>query len=187
MNTEYLGGAHDIVKRFFCETMRSLDYTIYIDPMWLNPNDERDGELFALLGVKHIRHQSARPGRTCLLIDPAIGVAERPNRTHVSLDRIADELVRHSIVFALDQSFSRSTDRQVQMSRKLTTLARRGVAAFYYDSSAKFLFASRTASHLESVKLRLRAMGVPEQRIFEGLRESRRVVPADAQASPLVA
>ncbi len=183
MNPEYFGGAHDIVKRFFCETMRSLDYTIYIDPMWLDPNDERDGELFALLDVRHVRHFAARPGRTCLIIDPAIGVAERANRTHVSLDRIADELARHSIVFALDQSFSRSTDRQVQMSRKLATLERRGVAAFYYDSSAKFLFASRTASHLESVKLRLRAMGVPQQRIFDGLRETRRTASADTQAT----
>jgi hypothetical protein len=32
MRPEFLGDSYDIVKRFFCETLRSLGYTVYIDP-----------------------------------------------------------------------------------------------------------------------------------------------------------
>jgi hypothetical protein len=34
MRPEFLGDSFDIVKRFFGETLRSLGYTVYIDPLF---------------------------------------------------------------------------------------------------------------------------------------------------------
>lgn len=34
MRPEFFGDSYDIVKRFFCETLRSLGDTVYIDPLF---------------------------------------------------------------------------------------------------------------------------------------------------------
>ncbi len=174
MNPEQLGESCDIVKRFFCETMRSLDYTMYIDPMLPPESEGADSEILALFGARDARHYQPRGTRSCLLIDADKGISTRQGTKHVSFNHIAREAKRHSVVLVSDQSFSRSTDRKVQMARKLREMNLRDLYAFYYDSNVKFLFASRNESHLESVKLRLRAMGLPDRRLFTGLDDARR-------------
>lgn len=166
MNPKYRGDSYDIVKRFFCEALRTLGYTVYIDPMLTGEWPGNEAEFYAFLGVKHVRSFKSNHSRTALFIDPDTGVSERASVTHASFDRLAQSLEQHTIVFAFDQSFSRSSKPEEQMIRKLTELKSRGCKGFYYDSHARFLFASRTDNHLQSLQEHLLALGLPDSRVL---------------------
>jgi hypothetical protein len=167
MNPDYLGDSYDIVKRFFCEALRTLGYVVYIEPMLTGEWSGSDAEFYAFLGVKHVRNFGTQHSRTALFIDPDTGVSGRASITHTSFDQLARSLEQHTIVFVFDQSFSRSSAPKEQMVRKLTELKSRGCEAFYYNSHARFLFTSRTGNHLQSLQDYLHSLGLPNSRILQ--------------------
>jgi hypothetical protein len=168
MNPYYRGDSYDIVKRFFCEALRTLGYAVYIEPMFTGEWSGIDADFYAFLGVKHVRNFESNHSRTALFIDPDKGVSGRVSVMHTSFDRLAQSLEQHTIVFAFDQSFSRSSKpkEKEQMVRKLAELKSRGCEAFYYDSHARFLFASRTGNDLQALQDHLHSLGLPESRIL---------------------
>ena len=87
-----------------------------------------DADFYAFLGVKHVRNFESNHSRTALFIDPDKGVSGRVSVMHTSCDRLAQSLEQHTIVFAFDQSFSRSSKpkEKEQMVRKLAELKSRG-------------------------------------------------------------
>ncbi|WP_242512299.1 hypothetical protein [Pseudolysobacter antarcticus] len=172
MNIQYVGDSYDIVKRFFCEALRALKYTVYIDPMSTDEWKSSDTRSFyKFLGVQHA-DACDKPGRrTALLFDPDTGLSEKKSKKHLSFVRLEQALVEqslaHGIVFVFDQSFSRGSDleKQKKMRHKLDLLNKGKCFGFYYNSHASFLFASSKESHLLALQRHLKKLGLPEFRI----------------------
>ena len=150
MNPKYLGDSYDLVKRHFCQALQALGYTVYAD---LRPTGEWDGNdqlLYRLLGAHAHTEHPIHPA--ALFIDPDTGVARQDTRSHVSFQTIASRCSAWEIVFAFDQSFSRSQPPRIQIEAKLATLRDLGCSGFYYDSHARFLFTSRSIAPLRRLR-----------------------------------
>ena len=131
MRPEFLGDSFDIVKRFSCETLRSLGFAVYIDPMFKGGWSGQEVGFYKFLGVEpYVEAQPSR-GLTALFLDPGTGVNEKGGQAHVSYDRLAAETKRHALVFSFDQAFSRAGEADPKLYAKLNALAERGCAAFY--------------------------------------------------------
>jgi hypothetical protein len=164
MNSDWFGDSYDIVKRFFVGELRSLGYTVYIDPMPSGDWDPVEPAFLTFLGARHARDNQPS-GRSALLLDPDTGIADRRSRSHASISVIVGHLTRHEIVFVFDQSFSRSTDPRAQVLAKLGQLRQHGAHGFYYDSHARFLFASLSADRLNTLRGAILEVGVPSHRL----------------------
>jgi hypothetical protein len=168
VNPRYLGDSYDIVKRFFCEALRGLGYTVFIDPTFTSLLNEKEGSFYSFLGVKPLGERSTDGPLTALFLDPDTGVGSRDGARHVSLSRIGRELQHYAIVFAFDQAFSRQSKPKDVMALKLSALRELGCSGFFYDSHARFLFASGDPIRLASLRRRLFDLGLPGSR-FVGL------------------
>lgn len=166
MHPSYLGDSYDIVKRFFCEALRRLGYTVYIDPMFTGEWSGQEASLYKFLGVQRLHGGGVTASAaTALFLDPDTGVNGKGGRRHASFERVATEALKHQIVFAFDQGFSRATLPKTQIEKKLAAMLARGCRAFYYDSHARFIFASRDGKELERLRAELVSQGLPNTRL----------------------
>lgn len=166
MNQRYLGDSYDIVKRFFCSVLREQGYDVFVDPIFTG--EWRANEklsYYRFLGAEPIPHHAAAQGPTALLLDPDTGVSKRARMRYLSFGAIARLLEVYRIILAFDQSFSRNCSPAGQIKQKLDTLAMQGCKAFYYDSHARFLFASRSAKAIDQLYKRLIDHGLPKARL----------------------
>ncbi|MFZ5875664.1 MAG: hypothetical protein ACOYXU_04550 [Nitrospirota bacterium] len=165
MNRDWFGDSYDIVKRFFVGALRSLGYTVHVDPMPTGDWESTESAFLEFLGARHIREaQSA--DKSALFLDPDTGIAARQSRRHTSIPSIASHLERHAIVFVFDQSFSRSADSLPQLQAKLRELHELGAQGFYYNSHARFLFSSLSAERLRALHEALLKAGLPAHRLI---------------------
>lgn len=167
MHPDYLGDSYDIVKRFFCEALRSLGYTVYIDPMFTGEWSGQETAFYRFLGVERLTSAPTSSTPTALFLDPDTGVNRKGSRSHVSYKRVVNEAQKHKIVFAFDQGFSRGTAPEPQIREKIEALAALGCSAIYYDSHARFLFVSRERSELKKLRSELVGQGLPSSRFIE--------------------
>jgi hypothetical protein len=167
MRPEFLGDSYDIVKRFFCETLRSLGYTVYIDPQITGDWSGQETTFYRFLGVEPRAGAKSASPLTALFLDPDTGVNEKGSLSHVSYERLAAEAKSYALVFAFDQAFSRAGDAGAKLQTKLNALAELGCAALYYASHAHFLFVSRDHEHLQRLRSELVSLGLPPSRIVE--------------------
>jgi hypothetical protein len=167
MRPEFLGDSYDIVKRFFCETLRSLGYTVYIDPLFTGDWSGEEKTFYRFLGVEPYGGEKHASESTALFLDPDTGVNEKGSLAHVSYGRLVDEAKNHSIVFAFDQAFSRAGEAGPKLQAKLNEVARRGCAALYYASHAHFLFVSRDRKRLDRLRSEFLSRGLPASRLIE--------------------
>jgi hypothetical protein len=165
VNPLYLGDSYDVVKRFFCDALRNLGYAVYVDPMFTGEWAGEDEAFGKFLGAAHILHRDPTHSRTALFVDPDTGVKNTATTAHVSFERLAQALSDHIIVFAFDQSFSRSATPREQMTQKLAEMRSRHCHGFYYDSHARFLFVSRDNSALKVLEQYLCDLGLPKFRL----------------------
>jgi hypothetical protein len=165
MNPNYLGDSYDIVKRYFCEAMRLLGYHVYVDPM---PTGDWCGQIDMFLRFLNARsHTELTKQPAALFLDPDTGVRSgKETEFHTSLQRVASECMRYDLVFAFDQSFSRSSPPRLQMDAKLSALAKLGCFGMYYDSHARVLFASRNSERIVQLSKLLVDQGLPAQRLL---------------------
>ena len=168
MNPRYLGDSFDIVKRFFCETIKGLGYEVFIDPMFTGKWGEEVSTFYRFLSIRHVRELSSGKQPSALFLDPDTGVNERGSRRHVSFDRLASELETHALVFAFDQAFSRQVDLRKVIRTKLEAMSARGCYGLYYDSHARFLFVTKEASGIVVLSQRLHNLGIPASRLVQG-------------------
>ena len=124
----------------------------------------REEDFHRLLGLKSTRPPEDRTMKRCLFLDPDTGLNERGGKQHASLERIAREAQEHDLVFAFDQSFSRQASPQEVMRKKMKLLAQHAVHSLYYDSHARFLFASRHEVPLQELLSHLIQVGMPRTR-----------------------
>jgi hypothetical protein len=167
MRPEFLGDSYDIVKGFFCETLRSLGYAVYIDPLFTGDWSGQETTFYRFLGVEPYVGTKPAFGSTALFLDPDTGVNEKGSSSHVSYERLINEAKNHSIVFAFDQAFSRAGETGPKLQAKLDQLTQRGCAALYYASHAHFLFISCERQRLDKLRGELLSRGLPASRLVE--------------------
>jgi len=168
MNPCYLGDSFDIVKRFFCKTVKGLGYDVFIDPMLTGKWEEKkEITFYRFLGVRHVREWSSRKRPSALFGDPDTGVKKQRSSKHVSFDKLASELETHTLVFAFDQSFSHGADAGKVIRGKLDAMRARGCHGLYYNSHARFLFVAQQAARLALLRQRLHKLGMPASRLVE--------------------
>ena len=167
MNLNFLGDSYDLVKRFFCHELRTLGYVVVTDPMFTGTWNDREQDFYRLIGA--IRRESTLhvSDQSALFLDPDTGINTKGGRQHVSFDRLAQEASAFAIVFAFDQSFSRQTELFQVMKSKLAELERLGCHAMYYNSHARFLFASKQKRCLRELRAHLLSLGLPPERLLE--------------------
>lgn len=186
MRPEFLGDTFDIAKRFFCEALRSLGFTVYVDPLFTGDWSGQEKTYYQFLGVEPYTDGRAPRGMTALFLDPDTGVNERGSHSHVSYDRLAVEAKNHSLVFSFDQAFSRAGEAGPKLQVKLNAMAERGCAALYYASHAHFLFVSRKHVHLRRLRTHLLSLGLPESRLVEAVPNRNRAGRAQERRAPLI-
>jgi hypothetical protein len=170
MNRYFFGDSYDLVKRFFCRELKSLGYVVAIDPMFTGAWGGDKRKFFRLVGVKpEAKARGISPGGV-LFLDPDTGVHERGGERHVSLRRVAEEASKYEVVFSFDQSFSYGGNARAAMLKKFAILKSLGCHAMYYDSHARFLFASRGRTPLRALRAHLVSLGLPADRLVESAR-----------------
>jgi hypothetical protein len=163
MKPHYLGDSYDIVKRYFCEALRLLGYSVYADLLPTGNWNGAEQLLYRFIGARP--HTEAPEAPSALFLDPDTGVARKAGSKHVSFERVAVECASYEIVFAFDQSCSRGSAARPQIDSKLRALAELSCVGMYYDSHARFLFASRNSAPLERFAHLLIAQGLPGSRL----------------------
>lgn len=168
MNPAFLGDSYDLVKRFFAQELRLLQYEVAVDPLFTGDWSGEEDSFLRLIGAKHRKDVTGNTDRTALFLDPDTGVKDRATRQHVSYEHLAIEANTYKLVFAFDQSFSRQGSAREAMSTKLQALTTLGLSALYYDSHARFLFASRQPQAVYELRTHLEIIGIPSRRLIAG-------------------
>jgi hypothetical protein len=165
MNPSFLGDSYDLVKRFFVLELRSLGYRVAVDPLFTGDWAGTEEAFYRLIGTADCYGPAEPSMQNAIFIDPDTGIREKASQQHITFNRVAEETQRFNLVFAFDQSFSRQAIPLTEMKRKINALAVLGVSAFYYDSHARFLFASHEADRLNQLRGHFNAIGIPLSRL----------------------
>ena len=167
MNPKYFGDSYDIVKRFFIGILRNSGYRVYVDPMFTGDWEGLEEQFHDFLGTTANSQYKQSSEKTALFIDPDTGIGRVSTSQHTTIKIIVNELARHELVFSFDQSFSRSKDSGIEMREKLNLLISNGASGFYYNSHARFLFASKRSAVIQSLRTNIQRSGLPDQRFIE--------------------
>ena len=155
------------MKRFFCHEFNVLGYRVAVDPMFTDKwNEQSKADFFRFIEAKPSDVTTPVPRDTILFVDPDTGIKEKGGSRHVSFDRLVDEASRYTLVFSFDQSFSRGVAPREIMKNKIAELRKRECYAMYYDSHARFLFASLKQQPLRELRAHLLALGLPSERLL---------------------
>lgn len=184
MNPEWFGDSYDIVKRFLSTELQRVGFRVYADPMLTGEWPDGAAAFLTFIGAEEAGEAPGTREDAALFIDPDTGVREKASARHCSIGYMAQQAENFSLVFAFDQSFSRSAPAQRQMEHKLAQLRDMGMRGFYYDSHARFLFVAREHSHLSKARGALVATGLPESRLVES-HQAQQVAAGDAVVPPV--
>ena len=169
MHKQYLGDSYDLVKRFWCETLKS------VAPLYAHPRFVPAAIRSEYKNVTTIPILEDRPdGRLGILLDPDTGVplpatsASDATSSHVPLPFLIklNQEFQPDYIICFDQSHVRDhqLSRKDQRAAKMTFLRERGICSFYYVSHAPFLFVAQDRQILRSILERLTLAGIPECR-----------------------
>jgi hypothetical protein len=172
MHERYLGDSFDIVKRFWAERLSRIA-PLFAHPRFIPP---RIRPAFHKMVAMDILDENARPQEPFgLFLDPHTGIplpqaaVRQATASYAPLSFIEAELRRLDprYLICFDQSHDRSCglERREQRDAKRGFLKRHEISTFYYVSHAPFLFASKDAEILESVRLCLTESGIPASRL----------------------
>jgi hypothetical protein len=169
---KYLGDSYDLVKRFWCESLRSVA-ALYAHWRFV-PADIRS-QYTAVTSIPVLDKDKLPNKLFGVLLDPHTGIplpAEFPTQataSHATLPFIVDvnEQLRPAYMICFDQSYHRrhKPSRLNQLEKKQEFLRVRGISSFYYDSHAPFLFMGEKSITLAAVRSRLLSLGVPAKRM----------------------
>lgn len=165
MNPKWFGDSFDLVKRYFIDNLKSIGYTVTVDPMLTDDWNGTEEKFYTLLGVVPLG--KSINGKKALFLDPDTGVGQRKTMKHTTISIISTHLKDFDIVFSFDQSFSRAGDATDKMTEKLKELQNTGNFGFYYDSHARFLFTSNSEKSLKELEEQILLSGLPENRLIK--------------------
>ena len=165
MNPLYVGDSYDLVKRFFSQELGKLGYEVVVDPRFTGEWSGQEASFFRLIGAKHMQDLVTPNAPRALLMDPDTGINAAGGPKHVSFDQIRKAADLYEMVFVFDQSFSRQHDPSAVIDKKLDELTKIGLHAMYYDSHARFAFASKNGAAIDELHRHLLGTGLPESRL----------------------
>ena len=165
VNPTYFGDSYDLVKRFFCEQLSSLGYTVSIEAMLTGEWAGAEVDFFKLICAAPLAAETSPKESTAVFVDPDTGVHSKASLRHVSLSRLVELSSQYPLVFAFDQSFSRQAKFPGSLLAKLAQLEQLGVHGMYYNSHARFLFVAKDARALERLRSHLVGLGLPASRL----------------------
>ena len=166
MHPEFFGDSYDLVKRFFIQELKTLGYTVAMEPMFTGTWGDQEQQFFRLMGASRMDPR-INLVRSALFLDPDTGINAKGGKAHVSFKALAEQANSSSIVFAFDQSFSRQMKPTEIMQEKLRQMEELNCHAMYYDSHARFLFVSKSQGLLQELKAHLHSIGLPTSRLVE--------------------
>jgi len=164
LNPLWFGDSFDIVKRFFIENLNAIGYHVIVDPMLTGEWHEVE-QFYKFLKADPLSKEST--SKSALLLDPDTGIGGKKSKRHVTIKCIAKQLLKYDVVFSFDQSFSRGKNSKAEIAEKLKLLQETGNNGFYYDSHARFLFASKSIEKLREVEQQLLTSGLPASRLMK--------------------
>jgi len=167
MNPKWFGDSYDIVKRFFVSALKNAGYSVFVDPMFSGNHSDIQDRFLDFIGAELKPDNPPQMSKTAILLDPDTGIGSKRTKKHITIQDFVEFTDSYSVVFSFDQSFGFNADHKEIMALKLKDLKKLGAVGFYYDSHAKFLFGSRSAGEIESVKECLEGTGLPSSRIVE--------------------
>lgn len=170
MHEQYLGDSFDILKRFWVDLLSPaapmLAHSRFI-PADLQPRYTQ------LTGATIYDPTNTMTSAYSLLLDPHTGIPlpdaanQRLRVSHAPIDFIASlfDDPNLSFIACYDQTARRQADLSLvyQLNAKRTQLLTHDIPSFYYVSHAPFLFASRSADTLNSIRQRMLDAGIPER------------------------
>lgn len=164
MKDDYFGDSFDIVKRFFVRQLRSSGFTVTIDPRYLEDMAKAD-EFVSFVGAC-AQHEPAR-NDAVLFLDPDTGIGNGSKRSHVTTQEVANLAGSYAGIMCYDQSFAHAkyAETLTRMKAKLEELEAHNVSGFYYDSHARFLFASRSSDIVGRMRSTILGTGLPVHRL----------------------
>jgi hypothetical protein len=165
MNPMFVGDSYDIVKRFFIAELRTLGYSVKLDALFTG--DWKPEETQTFLTLISMNMPIVTTNRSALFLDPDTGVREKRGPKHITFDRIAEETRDYEIVVAFDQSFSHGCIHAEAIADKIKQMTTRNCHSMFYDSHARFLFASRKATSIRELRQHLISLGLPRTRLHE--------------------
>ena len=169
MNPDYFGDSYDLVKRFFCRELYVLGYSVEVDAMLTGAWSGTESSFYRLVGAGAYNETPTEGRPRALLVDPDTGVRKSAGPRHVSFAHIAEHAKTLRLVFAFDQSFSRQGKASVLIQEKLGELQALGCSAMYYDSHARFVFASAEEGPIHELRAHLLSLGLPQRRLVESV------------------
>jgi len=167
MNPKWFGDSYDIVKRFFIQVLTDIGYEVFSDPMFTGNWGDKKQSFLNFIGAKGRDAFKQSDKKTALFLDSDIGIGKKESSKHITISTILKKLHEFELVFSFDQSFSYNRSSKEQMDQKLAELVHQDGVAFFYDSHARFLFASKHNVYIEEIKNSLLDMGLPANRIYE--------------------
>jgi hypothetical protein len=170
MREIYLGDSYDLVKRFWCETLKP------IAPMYSYPQFVPAGIRSRYTAVTSIPILGSRPdGQFGLLFDPHTGIPLptesrcATTASHASLSFMVqmDDEFHPEYMICFDQSYHREhkLNREQQRTSKRQFLQAHGIESFYYVSHAPFLFMARKVEVFKGMRDRLISRGIPATKL----------------------
>ncbi len=165
MNPQWFGDSFDIVKRFFVERLNEIGYHVVVDPMLTGEWGGLEHSFYAFLKAQPLSDKIE--SKSALLLDPDTGIGNKKTRQHVTIKCIAEQLIKHDVVFSFDQSFSRGGSATEKIREKLNLLNETGNYGFYYDSHARFLFAASSIESLNQIEKQILHSGLPATRLVK--------------------
>ena len=166
LNPKWFGDSYDIVKKFFVDILKNSGYEVYMDPMFTGSWGGEKQNFIKFVGAKFVDEFKNTNEKSALFIDPDTGIGKKSSSKHVTVNSISRKLEKYEIVFSFDQSFSYGKSPKEQMQEKLSELILQGGTGFYYDSHARFLFASKNMSTINEIKETLLEIGLPSTRLY---------------------
>jgi hypothetical protein len=135
---------------------------VKVDAMLTGNWNSTEDQFYRLIGAWPSDGQAEKQ---VLFVDPDTGVHKTQSSKHITYERLAVLTHSYNLVFSFDQSFSRQHAPNLVIKEKLATLAALGCQAMYYDSHARFLFASRQMEPIHELRSHLLSLGMPASRL----------------------
>jgi len=166
MRENYLGDSYDLVKRFWCASLKP------IAPLYAHARfapAEIRARYTAVMLIPILESQPR--GRFGILLDPHTGIPLSDESFDGATGSLAslpfvvqvNKELRPNYMICFDQSYHRQhgLTREDQRDLKREFLRERGIESFYYVSHAPFLFVAPKRKILAGIRDRLTSLGIP--------------------------
>jgi hypothetical protein len=89
MNPKWFGDSYDIVKRFFVDNLRIMEYEVFIDPMLTSEWNGKEKKFYKLIDALPFQEYKPPRNKAALLVDPDTGIGKTSPK-HISIPKLIE-------------------------------------------------------------------------------------------------